>query len=128
LKISRSEGTLESLSDSVSYSEPQVVTLSFSTAVRNIYLTYLIIENIDNPVDTKTIRVTMEVVARQNVRRGQLGESENNNVFDVFVNGIDISQTCIDMLNLFYGSQYTARSMLIYNRESVPLEFTVCFI
>ncbi|GAB5587420.1 hypothetical protein Unana1_02320 [Umbelopsis nana] len=125
LKISRSEGTLESLSDSVSYSEPQVVTLSFSTAIRNIYLTYLIIENIDNPVDTKTIRVTMEVVARQNVRRGQLGESENSNVFDVFVNGIDTSQTCIDMLNLFYGSEYTARSMLIYNRESVPLEFTI---
>jgi hypothetical protein len=112
--------------ESVSHSEPHVVTLSFSTAVRNIYSTYLIVENIDNPVDTKTIRVTMEVVARQNVRRGQLGESENNSVFDVFVNGVDLSQT-IDMLNIFYGSEYTARSMLIYNRESVPLEFTVCF-
>ncbi|KAI8577331.1 hypothetical protein K450DRAFT_252656 [Umbelopsis ramanniana AG] len=125
LKISRSEGTLESLSDTLTFTEPHTVTLSFSTAIRNIYLTYLIIENIDNPIDTKTIRVTMEVVARQNVRRGQISESENNNVFDVFVNGIDISQTCIDMLNIFYGSEYTARSMLIYNRESVPLEFTI---
>lgn len=124
LKISRTEGTLESMYESVSHSEPHVVTLSFSTAIRNIYSTYLIIENIDNPVDTKTIRVTMEVVARQNVRRGQLGESENNSVFDVFVNGVDLSQT-IDMLNIFYGSEYTARSMLIYNRESVPLEFSI---
>jgi hypothetical protein len=41
---------------------------------------------------------------------------------------VDTNQKCVEMSNLFYGSEYTARSMVIYNRETVPLEFTVCNI
>jgi len=66
------------------------------------------------------------VVARQNLRRGANNPLDNNHVFDIYVNGVDTSQTWIEMLNLFYGSEYSARSMVICNRETVPLEFTVC--
>ncbi|CAG8445677.1 3690_t:CDS:10 [Ambispora leptoticha] len=118
LKISRTEGTLEPSGGG------HTITLSFSTSIRNVYSTYLIVENLNNPSDTKTIRVMMEVVARQNLRRGANTPLENNHVFDIYVNGVDTSQTCIEMLNLFYGSEYSARSMVLYNRESVPLEFT----
>ncbi|CAG8457039.1 15393_t:CDS:2, partial [Dentiscutata heterogama] len=118
LNINRIEGTLETPLDA------HTITLSFSTNARNIYSTYLIIENLNNPSDIKTIRVMMEVVARQNLRRGTNTPLPNNHVFDIYVNGVDISHTWIEMLNLFYGSEYSARSMVIYNRETVPLQFT----
>ncbi|KAF9920409.1 hypothetical protein FBU30_009776 [Linnemannia zychae] len=127
IKISRTEGTLEPPSEeqlSTGSSSIHTITLAFVTNVRNVFSTYLLIENMDNPGDTKTIRVTMEVVARQNLRRATKGNEGNNRVFDVLVNGIDQNSSTIDMKNLFYGSEYTARSMVVYNRESVPMEFT----
>ncbi|KAF9189592.1 hypothetical protein BGZ50_000692 [Haplosporangium sp. Z 11] len=128
LKISRLEGTLEAPSEerlSAGSSSVQTITLGFVTNVRNVFSTYLLVENVDNPADTKTIRVTMEVVARQNLRRATKGNEANNRVFDVYVNGIDYkNSSSIDMKNLYYGSEYTARSMVVYNRETVPMEFT----
>ncbi|KAG0051774.1 hypothetical protein BGZ83_003300 [Gryganskiella cystojenkinii] len=128
IKISRLDGTLEPPTDeqmSSGSSSVHTITLSFSTNVRNVFSTYLLIENVDNPADTKTIRITMEVVARQNLRRAARGNEPNNRVFDVYVNGIDSkNSSSIDMKNLYYGSEYTARSMVVYNRESVPMEFT----
>ncbi|KAG0296881.1 hypothetical protein BGZ96_008236 [Linnemannia gamsii] len=128
IKISRPDGTLEPPSEeqlSAGSSSVHTITLGFVTNVRNVFSTYLLIENVDNPGDTKTIRVTMEVVARQNLRRATKGNEANNRVFDVIVNGIDQkNSSTIDMKNLFYGSEYTARSMVVYNRESVPMEFT----
>ncbi|CAO3566103.1 unnamed protein product [Mortierella alpina] len=128
IKISKLEGTLEPPSEeqlSSGSSSVQTITLSFATTVRNVFSTYLLVENIENPADTKTIRVTMEVVARQNLRRATKGNEDNNRVFDVYVNGIDYKNSAsIDMKNLYYGSEYTARSMVVYNRESVPMEFT----
>ncbi|KAG0328401.1 hypothetical protein BGZ99_005416 [Dissophora globulifera] len=128
LKISRLDGTLDPPADelsSVGSSSVHTITLSFSTTVRNVFSTYLLIENVDNPADTKTVRITMEVVARQNLRRVTKGNESNNRVFDVFVNGIDNKNSCsIEMKNLYYGSEYIARSMVVYNREAVPMEFT----
>ncbi|KAF9435384.1 hypothetical protein BGZ76_006407 [Entomortierella beljakovae] len=128
LKISRLEGTLEPPADeqlSNGSSSTQTITLSFTTNVRNVFSTYLLIENVDNPADTKTIRITMEVVARQTLRRATKGNEPNNRVFDVIVNGIDYkNSSSIEMKNLYYGSEYTARSMVVYNREAVPMEFT----
>ena len=49
---------------------------------------------------------------------------ESNHVFDIYVNGVDPDQSYIEMLNLFHGSEYSARSMVVHNRETVPLEFT----
>ncbi|KAG0226486.1 hypothetical protein BGW41_004197 [Actinomortierella wolfii] len=133
LKMSRTDGTLEAPVDDILPGSSQTsghshtITLSFSTHVRNVFSTYLLIENVDNPLDTKTIRITMEVVARQNIRRVTKGghHDYNNRVFDVYVNGIDAkNRDSIDMKNLYYGSWYTARSMVVYNRETVPMEFT----
>ncbi|CAG8447699.1 8569_t:CDS:10 [Diversispora eburnea] len=125
LNLSRTEGILESTPDEHNrqYNDSHTITLSFSTITRNIYSTYLIVENLRNPSDTKTIRILMEIVARQNLRRGANTPFSNNHVFDIYVNGVDSSQTLIEMFNLFYGSEYSARSMVIYNRETVPLEF-----
>ncbi|CAG8474285.1 10773_t:CDS:2 [Acaulospora colombiana] len=113
LNISRNEGTLEATSEDHNrqYIDIHTVTLSFSTSTRNVYSTYLIVENLKNPSDIKTIRILMEVVAHQNLRRGANIPLPNNHVFDVYVNGVDISQTQIEMLNIFYGYEYTARSM-----------------
>jgi hypothetical protein len=62
LNISRTEGTLEALADDHhrQYTDVHAITLSFSTSIRNVYSTYLIIKNLDNHSDIKTIRVMME--------------------------------------------------------------------
>lgn len=117
------------------------ITINFMTNTRGIYSTYILIENAENPADLKILRASIEIVARQNVRRTATGAivsgsapynapsllspDMNNHVFDVFVNGVDAEQTNIEMTNLFYENEYSARSIVIFNRESVPLEFTI---
>jgi hypothetical protein len=113
------------------------INLTFSTNIRGVYSTYISIENVDNPLDTKVIRVTLEVVAKHNIRRTQTsapnstgsgtGHSQDvisNRVFDVLVNAIDLDKSAdtIEMEGLFYGTVYNARSIVICNHESVPLE------
>jgi hypothetical protein len=40
--------------------DSHTIIVSFMTGIRGVFSTYLIIENLQNPTDTKTIRVTME--------------------------------------------------------------------
>jgi hypothetical protein len=37
------------------------LTLALSTASMGVFSTYILIDNLDNPFDRKTVRVTMEV-------------------------------------------------------------------
>lgn len=112
------------------------ITVSFMTGSRGIFTTYIIIENLDNVADTKTIRVYLEVVAKQNIRRHNvnllqppspsplLQQESSNHVFDVYISGADAEKSYFEM-NAFYWCEYNARSFLICNRESVPLEIVV---
>ncbi|CAG8849016.1 8130_t:CDS:2, partial [Gigaspora margarita] len=52
------------------------------------------------------------VVARQNLRQGINMPLPNNHVFDIYVNGIDVSHIWIEILNLFYSSEYFARKIV----------------
>ena len=115
------------------------ISLSIMATVRGVYSTYIIIENVENPVDTKVIRVSMEVVAKKNIRRsmatpvspvgfstGYLDSSIiSNNVFDVYINGVDAEKANFEMNYLFYGCVYSARSFVIFNRETFPLELQI---
>ncbi|OZJ05554.1 hypothetical protein BZG36_01690 [Bifiguratus adelaidae] len=124
-QLNRTEGTIDAIDQQHGSPESATITLSFQTNSRNVYCSYLVITNVNNPADTKTVRLTMEA-ARQNLRRGLIATgNEPARVFDVFVNGVDTKQSSIEMLNLYYGAEYTARCMVIYNRESVPLEFSL---
>ncbi|KAI9176000.1 hypothetical protein H9P43_006364 [Blastocladiella emersonii ATCC 22665] len=110
LSLSRAEGTLDPAGV-----RSQAVTLSFSTNVRNVFSTYLVLENLDFPHDVKYIKVSLEVLARVNVRKAR--------AFDLVCNGLDDSPT-IAYENVFYGQEYSSRSFTIVNREAIPLEFT----
>jgi hypothetical protein len=93
----------------------------------------MIIENLENPADSKIIRVTLEVVAKQNIKRSALstiqpaalGDLPSNRVFDVYTHGVAGKDSAVAMGDVCLGSFYTARSLIICNRESVPLEFSV---
>ena len=138
---SKSEGVLEpqrSTSTTNSGSTGHTVTLSFIVSVRGMFLTYLLIENVENRQDTKIVRLSIEVVAKQNVRRsassgttggfsvGRLPADPNNiRAFDVFTHGFDGEDSSIEIDQAYYGCVYSARSMVICNRELVPLEFSV---
>ncbi|KAI8917062.1 hypothetical protein DFJ77DRAFT_331406 [Powellomyces hirtus] len=114
------------------------ISINVMTNARGVYSTYLFVDNLDNPADTKTIRVSMEIVARQNIRRTATGalnysgsiaagipiEPSSNHVFDVYVHGADATVNSLLMDHLYFDTEYAARSMIICNRESVPLEFT----
>ncbi|KAJ3089439.1 hypothetical protein HK102_006398 [Quaeritorhiza haematococci] len=155
IAFNRTEGTLEPIrslsggAGNMDHRDSHTITLNFMTNVRGVFSTYLAVENVQNPIDTKTVRINMEVVARQNIRRGttlalasgggtnssthpllqpvssSLPEPTSNHVFDVYVNGSDAGSTWFEMDNIFFDTEYSARSMVICNRESVPLEFTV---
>ncbi|KND01233.1 uncharacterized protein SPPG_04324 [Spizellomyces punctatus DAOM BR117] len=146
ISFSRTEGTLDGTRSVASggggQRDAHTISVNFMTSARGVYTTYVFIENLDNPADTKIIRVSMEIVARQNIRRtpattstgsaytgnvtaGVAIEPASNHVFDVYVHGADANVSSIVMDHLYFGTEYAARSMIICNRESVPLEFTV---
>ncbi|ORY06684.1 hypothetical protein LY90DRAFT_678342 [Neocallimastix californiae] len=129
--------------------ESHTITININSAVRGYYSTYIIIRNLYNPLDFKIIKVHVEIVAKHNLQRiinpsatpssfhmfqsnsslnleeNNLGLVRSNRVFDVYVNGVEAERTCLQLENLFYGRESTARSIVIYNRENVPLEFTI---
>ena len=98
------------------------IVLTVLPLAQNSYVAYLVIENLSNPSDTKIVRISMEVVALQSYRR-----LDQNRIFDVITNGADTLSDLVEMENIFYYSEYSSRSLLIVNRESIPLEFTVSF-
>ena len=124
----RYDGTLDS---KAGLKESHTITISFMTSARGLYSTYVIIENLENPLDTKTVRVSLEVVAKQNVRR--LGstnilsstDSSSNHVFDVYLSGVDASLANFELNQVFFNSEFAARSFLVCNRELVPIVLTV---
>ncbi|KAJ3156718.1 hypothetical protein HDU86_003942 [Geranomyces michiganensis] len=141
ISFSRTEGTLEGSRAAPGGGlnrDSHSISINFMTNTRGVFSTYIFVDNLDNHADTKTIRVSMEIVARQNIRRTATGalsysgnvaagmsiEPSSNHVFDVYVHGADASVNSIVMDHLYFETEYAARSMIICNRESVPLEFT----
>ena len=134
LSASVSDGVLESVKGS-DESSAQTITLTISTEDRGVYSTYVTVENLDNPRDIKVVRVSVEVVSKQNVKRMAVGtltsmplapnESWLNHAFDVLVYGSEAGPRGIEMDNLFFHYEYSARSFIIVNREPVPLEISV---
>ncbi|KAJ3076202.1 hypothetical protein HDU98_005086 [Podochytrium sp. JEL0797] len=142
LLISRADGTLDGRNTGTASNS---INFNFVTSVRGMFSTYIIIDNLENPLDSKIIRTSMAVVGKQNLRRtaglGQVAQvppmvpsqstSETINVFDVIVAGLDplanegLSNDVITMNGLYYDMEYTARSIIINNHESVPLEFFI---
>src|SRR5262249_46471838 len=140
MSLSRSEGALKPPRSGPGglQRDSHTISLVFLMSARGVYSTYLIIENIDNPLDTKTVRIWMEVVARQNVRRtvtdalvsgilpsktipgATLSDPTIDYAFDVRINGTDITSASLEMDNLYYETEYSARSFIIFNNESVP--------
>ncbi|KAI9361647.1 hypothetical protein DFJ73DRAFT_956941 [Zopfochytrium polystomum] len=145
--LSRSDGVLDPIKalpgGTGVQRDSHALTLSFMATSRGVYSTYIIVENIDNPADTKTIRTTMEVVIRHNIRRplpsSGMGSATSSTppvfdssaakMFDVVVNGLahskDSLTDTIMMENLYYDVEYSARSFVIYNYDSASLEFVV---
>ncbi|KAJ3175580.1 hypothetical protein HDU87_006077 [Geranomyces variabilis] len=141
ISFSRTEGTLEGSRAAPGGGlsrDAHSISINFMTNARGVFSTYIFVDNLDNLADTKTIRVSMEIVARQNIRRTATGalsysgnvaagmpiEPSSNHVFDVYVHGADASVNSIVMDHLYFETEYAARSMIICNREAVPLEFT----
>jgi hypothetical protein len=145
---SRYDGVLESGSSRYVSTTPgagrdsHTIIISFMTGIRGVYSTYLIIENLQNPADTKTIRVTMEglfdvvyflvVVVKQNIKRSAVAKqptvqetAESAQIFDVHLSGADSVDCSEVVMNSFYWSPSVTRSFFIFNRESVPLEIVV---
>ena len=136
LTVSQSDAHSDSARSSVvSNSNTSIISLNFSLLVRGCYSTYLVVENLENPLDTKFIRVTIEIVGKQNVKRSYttqnsvvldpLKPSELTRVFDVTTHALDLPETELNIGPISFGTFYVSRSFIIWNRESAPLEFSV---
>jgi hypothetical protein len=127
--LSRIEGTLDQANST------STVLLSFNLSNPGTWATYLILENTNNPLDTKYVRIMMEVVAKQNVKRVSLIETPStvakvaynhgNRIFDVYTNPMNPQNLQLDVGLVSYGVVYSDRSFVIHNWESVAMDFTI---
>ena len=140
LSLNRADGVADSVRTSTvqpSSSGGNSLSLTFNLSIRGSWCTYLVIENMENRMDTKFIRVSLEVVAKQNLKRTLTTVSNNstvelpksltdsNRVFDVSTHALDWLEGEFNMGSITFGTFYVARSLVIWNREIVPLEFSI---
>jgi hypothetical protein len=68
VSISRNEGVLESsrsllaMNGGTNQRDSHTINLGFPLNQRGSFITYVAIENVENPLDSKIIRITLEVV------------------------------------------------------------------
>jgi hypothetical protein len=130
ISCNRLEGTFDGQITPNAEKEAHHITINLKFIVRGLHICYFVIQNNMNPLDQKIVKVKMEVVAPHNIRRNILPSSsspENNSgrVFDVYVNGMNSEICSLEMESLFYDTIYSSRSIVIYNHETVPLEFFI---
>ncbi|EGC35017.1 hypothetical protein DICPUDRAFT_79246 [Dictyostelium purpureum] len=104
LNLSRNSGKIEPHGR-------HIITATFSTKRIDMYSTYLIIENRNNPADIKTIQITFDVVVKQNSH------------FSVLVEGKQNPTPSINLGDVYYNITYTDRSFIVSNSSSMPLDF-----
>ncbi|KAL2649598.1 hypothetical protein R1flu_017726 [Riccia fluitans] len=112
LTITRPKGVVEA-------GQQTTVQLRFSTKAMGVYSTYLIVENLENPADLKTVHLSLEVVAPRNARP----EAPSLTYFHVLVQGDRSEGMVIDMGEVYYNFWYRNRSFAIVNEAAVAMEF-----
>jgi hypothetical protein len=114
LALSHRDGLLEHRHDS------SAVTVTMSTELIGSYYSYLIIETSENPEDTKSIRVGLEVVAVPTAP-----PAVRQSYYSVYteVEGLNESELLIDYGMVYCGTLYRERSFTISNHFHLPLDF-----
>eukprot|EP00965_Chrysotila_dentata_P123932 4096479-Pleurochrysis_carterae.AAC.3 len=125
LSFSRTSGTLQE------QHETQVVTLHCATDKLEIYPTYVVVENLDNTDDLKTVLISMEMV---------VSRVTASNYYSVIVDGkapqavatpegraaaTRDSDLSLDLGDVYYGVLYVNRSFVVENHSSMPLHFMI---
>lgn len=115
LALSHTGATVESM-------VPSQVKLMLRTNQIGRFSAYLLLENLSNPEDVKTVRVRMEVVANYSkVRQEKL--------FNVVIDGTSTDESSVaPVINLgacFRGRLYRHRSFLLQNSSDIPLDFII---
>ena len=148
VSISRSSGTLSDRH------ETHMITLDCSTQRLDIYSTYVVVENVDNPHDLKTIHVTMRMIVSADVPishyfsvivdtkvkydqskfgtselapgalRGPAGTAGAGAAEDAAKKEL-WKELRIDMGDVYYGMTYFNRSFVVQNQSSMPLDFVI---
>jgi hypothetical protein len=105
--VGRNRGILSSAG------EYQQVPLIFATDKVDFYSTYLMIQNLDNPHDLKTIRIHHEVVSQEKL------------LYGVLVDGKQAEHPVIDLGDVYYDQVYRDHSFIILNQSDMALDFLV---
>ena len=137
LSLSHTEGTL------AGRHETHMVTLSCSTQHMEIYQAYIVVENIDNPDDLKTIRVSMEMIVSdasaasyfsiivdgERERRPEAAtayDSERRALAERTVRADGAHKELrMNMGDVYYDVLYVNRSFVVENLSSMPLDFVI---
>ena len=141
LSFSRTAGTLHEPH------ETHMVMLHCSTQRLEIYSTYVVVDNLDNPDDLKTVRVSMEIVVadvaaskyfsvvvdgRASARTGdshqhQPGKAPPSRVERLLPgqSAEPASGMMISLGDIYYDTVYVNRSFAVENHSSMPLDFVL---
>jgi hypothetical protein len=123
LTFSKSEGTLD-------YLNGFSCSVLFNVSLQNPgqYCSYIIIENLDNPLDIKYGRVILKLCAKHNLRRINALEgaaiNPSNSLFSISIH-TNHSPSAINVGSVAYEAEYSGRYFDIINWENVALEFSV---
>eukprot|EP01080_Neovahlkampfia_damariscottae_P001532 gene1532-12658_t len=110
LKLSRVEGILKEKF------ETQIITLKFLKKELNNFMTYIVIENLNNPKDLKFIRIHMETVVAHLI--------DSLNAFKIYIDEEPIeSKSIMDLGNVFLNEMIHHHTIDIFNQMDIPLEF-----
>ena len=141
LNFSRTEGVLRETH------ETHMLNLHCSTQQLDIYPTYVVIDNLDNPDDLKTVRVTMETVVADGAASTYFSvviDGQGTTPMPAVVQhvarehadsrmlsgqgGADASTNKgmqIHLGDIYYDTVYVNRSFVIENHSSMPLDFVL---
>ena len=112
--------TLSHMHGRVSAMAPSVVKLKLRVSQMGRFSAYLLLENVANPEDLKTVRVRMEVVANYN-------KVKQEKMFDVVIDGRSEFEDApaINLGTCFRGRLYRHRSFVIRNNSRQAMDFII---
>jgi hypothetical protein len=134
LNFSQTNGVFEGFPASTSNEKDvHIINLSVIPTVRGSYSAYILLENLMNSADFKIIKVVMDIVSSQNIRRAVtesaiVSEASTHvqlHAFDVFVSCFNSESSLIEIDDVYFDETDSAKSLVIQNNESVPLEFVL---
>ena len=115
------------LSPSTETNQSTPITITYTPQGVSITSLYLLIRNVSNPTDIKTIHLTLETIPSRS--RDVSDDKVPLKLFDVKVSGgLVHNDNVLRLGTVHFGTDYREKSIVIRNISTQRLQFTVCIL